>query len=98
MTSSPPIDSKKPKPPSFPIGSHISHLLSRIGHVLGHASHVFDHAIRPSVGSLGHATKKVRWHRSYDDTENGADRSSRGSPSAPVSTPHPSVTPTLKDR
>jgi hypothetical protein len=37
-------------------------------------SHIFGHLIRPIVGGLGHATKEVRWHRSYDDANNRADR------------------------
>jgi hypothetical protein len=58
-----------------PSGSHLSHLFS-------HISHLADHFIRPSVGCirliigrLGGTAKEVCWHRSYDDTNNGTDRS-----------------------
>jgi hypothetical protein len=42
--------------------------------VIVHMSHLPGHGVRPIVCSVGHATEKVRWHRSYDDTNNRTDR------------------------
>jgi hypothetical protein len=60
----------------------MSHLFSHISHLADHFIRSNVGCIRPNVGRirlivgrLGGTAKEVCWHRSYDDTNNGTDRS-----------------------
>jgi hypothetical protein len=52
----------------------VSHLFRHISHPFSHISYIVSHSIRASVGRLGRGTKEMRWYDSYDDADNGANR------------------------